>query len=163
MRNRVVYYRVRSVLRVLSVAFPCFALGLVGSPAFAQPSEQGQWQPPIGGTVDGDPNDGGDYGWEVIAKHGVLLSTGKVLVWNLPGTTAKLWNPADGAFTDVPADFADPDIPFLKCAGHAALSDGSLLAAGGGSNSADARDEVSIFRLTGPGEWEQATPMNHAR
>ena len=49
MSNRSVYCRAKSNLRVLCVAFPCVALGLVGSPAFGQPSVQGEWNPPIGG------------------------------------------------------------------------------------------------------------------
>jgi len=97
MRDRGVYCRVRSLLRVLSVALPCFASGLLSSPAFAQPSVQGQWVAPPGG----DPP---PYGWPVIAVDAALLSTGKVLVWEANSGDqhdAKLWNPADGNFTEV--------------------------------------------------------------
>lgn len=164
--NRVVTFQGRIwVRRTCCLGLVFCLVGLLSAPAMGQedPSIFGEWAEPPNGQPDNDPNDGGDYGWEVIAKDAILLSTGKVLVWDRPGTSAKLWNPADGSFTDVRADFAPPDIPFLHCAGHAFLGDGSLLAAGGGISSSDARDEVSIFRLSALDPWEQAQVMNHAR
>ncbi len=151
MRNRVVYYRVRPVLRVLSVAFPCFTLGLVGSPAFAQASVQGQWVPPP------DGKGGFDYPWALGARHAAVLSTGKVLVWEFAGSTAKLWNPLNGVFTDVPSIAPACELS-LHCPGHAFLMDGSLLLPGGLGTT-----ETRIFRLTGPGGWEVVNPMAHGR
>lgn len=162
MSNRSVYRRAKSILRVLCVAFPCFALGLVASPAFGQQeSVEGKWFPPIGGTNDGVPNneDGGDHGWPLAAIDAALLSTGQVLVW-AGGTNAWSWNPADGVSTPVNCDSCV--VPTLHCPGHAFLTDGSLLVAGGGDGGGvNAHKETRIFRVTGG--WEKATVMNYER
>ena len=100
---------------------PAFVVLALVAPSLGQPSSDGQWDPPPGG-----------YDWPLAAIHAVHLHTGDILVWDThfppsnPPQHPKLWNPADGAFTDVPTD-SD-----LFCAGHAALADGSILVAGGG-------------------------------
>lgn len=152
MRNRVVYYRVRPVLRVLSVAFPCLALGLVGSPAFAQVSGQGRWVAPPDGMG------GFDYAWSQGTQDAALLSTGKVLVWESAETTPKLWNPTDGVFTNVPCSAPVCTLD-LHCTGHALLTDGSLLATGGGHNPTT---ETRIFRLSA-NAWERGGDMFYGR
>ncbi len=154
MSNRSVYCRAKSILRVLCVAFPCFALGLVGSPAFGQQeSVEGKWFPPIGGTGDG-------YGWPLMAVDAALLSTGKVLLLEHLASSARLWNPVDGVFDDVPCS-APACRGSLHCPGHAFLTDGSHLAAGGGLPT-EAVNETRIFRLSA-NSWEQATPMTYGR
>ena len=89
----------------------------------------GKWDPPPRG-----------YEWQVIAMHAVHLSTGKILVWH-GGNSAKLWDPGDGGFTNVPnLDH------HLGCAGQTALADGSILAAGGGGEAPQtASKETSVF------------------
>ena len=155
MSSQVVYGRAMSILRVLCVASPCFALGLVGSPAFAQLNVQGEWVAPPGG----DPP---PYGWLLTARDAAPLSTGKVLVWaatNADPQDAKLWNPGDGSFTEVDCTVC---VGSLHCPGHAFMMDGSLLAAGGGGDTSEAHDETRIFRAVTE-QWEKVADMNHAR
>ncbi|MEE9129336.1 MAG: galactose oxidase-like domain-containing protein [Phycisphaerales bacterium] len=105
----------------------------------------GKWDPPPLG-----------YEWEVNAIHAVHLSTGKILVWP-NGNNAKLWDPGDGGFTDVPNEDHK-----LGCAGQTALADGSILAAGGGGELAQtASKKTSIFSLApiGPDPWEAVDEM----
>ena len=157
MSNRSVYCRAKSILRVLCVAFPCVALGLVGSPAFGQNESQfGKWEPPPAGLPDIDDDDGGHYGWPLVPIDAALLSTGKVLVWQHdPISSPRLWNPADGKFAAVPCNSC---VGTLHCPDHAFLVDGSLLVPGGGPPTTN---ETRIFRLTGA--WEQAAWMHIAR
>lgn len=156
MRNRGVLCRARSLLSALSVAFPCVALGLVGSPAFGQESQFGKWDPPPAGQRDKDDNDGGNYGWELITYSAALLSTGKVLVWQQLAPSAKLWNPANGKFAGAACDVCGGTQ--LYCSGHSFLKDGSLLVPGGLIST-----QTRIFRPTDPGGWEVVNPMAHGR
>jgi hypothetical protein len=62
----------------------------------------------------------------IVQVHLNLLVSGKVLSWGGPtGQPPYLWDPATGAFTEVPAPSN------LFCAGHGFLPDGRLLVAGG--------------------------------
>ena len=152
MSNRSVHCRVKSILRVLWFVFPFAGFAVGGSPAFGQNEGQfGKWEPPPAGQRDNDPNDGGDYGWELITYTAALLSTGKVLVWE-QFAPAKLWNPTDGLFTGAPCDCA-----VLYCSGHSFLKDGSLLVPGGLGTA-----QTRIFRPTDE-RWEVVNPMAHTR
>ena len=119
---------------------------VIAWPALGQDDVVGRWDPPEGG-----------YDWEVRAEHAVHLSTGKILVWP-NGNNAKLWDPGNGGFTDVPNEDHN-----LGCSGHTALANGSILAAGGGGEEpGTASEKTSVFSL-GPvplsGPWQAVDPM----
>lgn len=95
-----------------------------------------------------------------MAIDAALLSTGKVLLWQHSASSARLWNPVDGVFDDVPCS-APACRGSSHCPGHAFLTDGSLLANGGGLPT-DPLNETRIFRLS-TNKWEQATPMTYDR
>ncbi len=106
----------------------------------------GKWEEPPGG-----------YDWPLSAVHAAHLHTGKVLVWK-HGSSAKLWNPASGDFTDVPTGLP------IHCSGHVSLADGSILAAGG--QEGGAVDRTAIFNLLNvgiPGPWQEVADMNFVR
>ena len=116
----------------------------------AQDDVLGRWDPPEGG-----------YDWEVRAEHAVHLFTGKILVWP-NGINAKLWDPGNGGFTDVPNEDHK-----LGCSGHTALANGSILVAGGGGEEpGTASKKTSIFSL-GPvplsGPWKAVDEMFFTR
>src|ERR1051325_11488225 len=70
--------------------------------------------------------------WPAVAVHAHMLSNGKVLTWEF-GSTASVWNPADGLFTSTPNNFTD-----VLCSGHIFLADGRLLSLGGWDRSTGA-------------------------
>ncbi|MCZ6673503.1 MAG: DUF1929 domain-containing protein [Verrucomicrobia bacterium] len=106
------------------------------------PSAMGTWED--GGTVEKD-------GTSYRIAHGALLRTGKVLFieaaceWNNPTSETPIWNPETGDIT-IPVAPADN----LYCAGHAFLSDGTLLAVGGGGENGNPEGDPSTGLLFDP-------------
>ena len=108
----------------------------------------GRWEQPPGG-----------FAWPLEAMHAVHLSTGNILVWKKPVCdpfdNPRLWNPADGLFTEV--ELAEGMLT-VDCAGHAALADGSILVVGGGCGPANAHPQTAIFQRT-PTPWTTESNM----
>lgn len=111
-----------------------------------QPDQVGQWSSVIS--------------WPIVAVHGILMRTGKVLLWEDHSDDpngALVWNPGTGAFSSTPTNGIN-----LFCAGHCALSDGSILVDGGhigldvGINNATAFDP-------GTQTWTPLAGMAYAR
>jgi len=115
--------------------------------AQADPAEAGRWE--------------GPFDWPLVAIHMILLPTGEVLMWDGPpedgGGSARLWNPATGAFTSVPNDLTD-----LFCVGHAALADGRVLTLGGHVAAGVGVPDVNIFDPV-TRSWSSAAPMAFPR
>jgi hypothetical protein len=111
--------------------------------ASAAPADAGQW--------------GGVLNWGFQGKHMVALPTGKVLVWST-GDNARVWDPATGAFTPVPATFGD-----LHCAGQSTLADGRVIVVGG-QNGAP-HNGTSVTALFDPWSqtWTQGASMKYLR
>ncbi|MBY0373616.1 MAG: DUF1929 domain-containing protein, partial [Bryobacteraceae bacterium] len=100
----------------------------------SNPSVSGQWSPV--------------QNWPIVTVHGVLLHTGKVLIFDRPsaGPTARVWDPVTNTFTAVPNSTTD-----LFCAGHVSLADGRVLVVGGHGGGAPywGTADVNIFDPVG--------------
>lgn len=81
------------------------------------------------------------FAWPNVAVHLHLLPKGQVLAWGASGGP-QLWNPQTGVFT--PAPSADN----LFCAGHAFLTDGRLLIAGGHIATGRGLPDVNTYTLS---------------
>jgi hypothetical protein len=110
------------------------------------PALVGQWSAPVN--------------WPLVAVHAVLMRNGRVLVWDGEGSglgSQRVWDPATGAFTSVPA----PDNLF--CSSFLALADGRILTVGGHL----VVDHVGIpdanFFDPGTSTWSSAAPMSIGR
>lgn len=96
--------------------------------------------------------------------HAALLHTGRVLfISEAYGTGTVIWNPEDGdvttAFTLLDGPATGLGSQSITCAGHCFLSDGKLLAVGGGPTA------LATARKFNPAtqQWEPAGTMAHAR
>src|SRR5258705_828370 len=81
----------------------------------AMPDQVGQW-----GSV---------ISWPIVAVHGILMHTGKVLMWEDHTDDplgARFWDPGTGTFTSAPFGGAN-----LFCSGHCVTADGTVLVDGG--------------------------------
>ena len=106
----------------------------------------GQWSMPY----DTSMPDGTAY----HIAHAAVLRTGWVLF--LPESTTKttlLWDPSDEVNPQFEFMFNQPD-EYLFCSGHAFLSDGRLLVAGGGGGSPSSVNRAWKFDPV-PKTWEQ--------
>ncbi|HWL73988.1 MAG TPA: kelch repeat-containing protein, partial [Burkholderiaceae bacterium] len=113
------------------IRFVITAVGLLsalGSPnvIFAQSSVLGEWS--------------AVQEWPLEAIHATLLPTGKVMVWQTWTESVALWDPATGQFADADSPLHNP-----FCAGHAWLSDGRLLVAGGHINNSVGEHRANIY------------------
>lgn len=114
-----------------------------GTPCAPPPeATMGQWGPVIP--------------WPVVAVHGSLLPTGKVLSWGRGGVPY-LWDPA---FPDVFTAKWSPSNIF--CAGHALLPDGRLLVVGGHISDYRGLPNTNIFDPVTE-TWQVMPPMTRAR
>jgi hypothetical protein len=95
------------------------------------------------------------FSWPVVAVHLHLLPDGRVLSWGRIGDP-QLWDPATGLFTAVPS------ATHLFCAGHAFLSDGRLLVAGGHLSDNHGLPDANLFDSR-TGEWTRVASMAHGR
>jgi galactose oxidase len=112
------------------------------TPAFltATATASGQWTPP--------------FSWPIVAVHMMLLPGGRVLSIGRNGTP-QVWNPATGAFISVPSPAR------LFCAGHALLSDGRVLFAGGHISNNHGLPNITYF--LSPNTLTSGNPMAHGR
>jgi hypothetical protein len=94
--------------------------------------------------------------WPAVAINAHLLPTGKVMLWE-EGPILWLWDPATGAIST-------PALPAydLHCSGHAFLSDGRLLVAGGHIDVLVGFPNVSIYDPLG-NSWTRLPDMNAGR
>ncbi|HEU4646998.1 MAG TPA: galactose oxidase-like domain-containing protein [Burkholderiales bacterium] len=113
------------------------------SPPAVTTSQQplGQWSPVIDAPI--------------VQVHLNMLVSGKVLSFGLAGNP-HLWDPATGAFTEVPA----PSHVF--CAGHGFLPDGRLLVAGGHITHDHGTPDTNVFDPA-TGAWQALAPMARGR
>jgi hypothetical protein len=103
----------------------------------------GQWSPVIDAPI--------------VQVHLNLLVSGKVLSWGgANGLLTYLWDPATGAFTEVPA----PSNVF--CAGHGFLPDGRLFVAGGHISADQGTPDTNVFDPA-TGAWQALPPMARGR
>jgi hypothetical protein len=103
----------------------------------------GQWSPVIEAPI--------------VQVHLNLLVSGKVLSWGgANGLLTYLWDPATGAFTEVPA----PSNVF--CAGHGFLPDGRLFVAGGHISADQGTPDTNVFDPA-TGAWQALPPMARGR
>lgn len=132
------------------------------APQASEPLLASQQVPPIPESAAlTAPSDTGAWGpimdWGVQAKHMVMLSTGRVLVWST-GDNARVWDPITGTFTLSPATFGD-----LHCAGQTALADGRIIVVGGQAGSP--HDGTNITALFDPSTetWTRGQDMTDLR
>ena len=96
--------------------------------------------------------------WPIVPLHIHLLPTGKVLGWGkyedggvagTHGSIPRLWDPATGQFSAIPAD------TMLFCSGHTLMADGRLMVSGGHKDDDVGIDVTNIFDPTPQGgSWE---------
>ncbi len=119
-------------------------LVLIGTVAFAQPSQLGQWSEVIE--------------WPDNGTHFILLPTGEVLSWNeFTPSRMNLWNPVTGARSE-----AEHPGYNVFCAGHALLSDGRLLVSGGHRDSNQGLPHATIYDPFAD-RWTRLPDMNAGR
>ena len=141
----------KSSSAALAVGLALAAAGPLASPACGQGlGATGLWKNPP--RSSGAPL---GYDWPLRAEFAVHLPNGQILVWKNPNT-AQLWNPVNGRFTPVPANGAA-----AACSGHAALADGSVLVAGGGSPTTGS-NKAAIVDAAGKA-WQPVAPMAFGR
>lgn len=130
------------MVRLLAV---CVAASLVGALPACEPADDvgGAWGPVL------------DWGFQ--AKHAAVLGDGTVLLWST-GENARVWDPATGAFTPVPATFGD-----LHCAGQATLADGRVIVTGGQMGATHVGIPVTAIFDPATRTWTNARPMGRSR
>jgi galactose oxidase len=121
-------------------AVPCVPAPPAPASLAAASTESGQWFQP--------------FDWPIVAVHMMLLPSGRVLSIGRTGTP-QVWNPATRAFTSVPSP------AWLFCAGHALLSDGRVLLAGGHISADHGLPNITFF--SGTNGWTSGTPMARGR
>jgi galactose oxidase-like protein len=99
-------------------------------------AETGEWSQP--------------FDWPIVPIHMILLPSGRVLAVGRT-RSPQVWDPATGAFTPVPSPAN------LFCAGHALLSDGQVLVAGG--HISDGRGLPNMTLFSDANGWTSTTPM----
>jgi hypothetical protein len=95
------------------------------------------------------------FAWPVVAVHLHLLPDGRVLSWGRGGEP-QIWDPSTGIFTPAVSPSK------LFCSGHAFLSDGRLLVAGGHISDDHGLPDANLFDPVSA-QWSQAEPMRRGR
>jgi galactose oxidase len=138
------------------------ALGMVSEPTESPigSPEQGSWSP-LSHLVD-------DSGRGVTPIHSILLPSGLVLIFARTHGTAFLLNPDDADSTITLDTMAVPTKQShdgLLCAGHAPLSDGRLLVAGGERTRREQETGLDYALLLDPNErtWTRIVPDMRGR
>ena len=110
----------------------------------AQPDVVGQWS-----TVTS---------WPVNNINIIMLPNGKYLLWpRNGGTQARVWDPGNNSFTQVPLPTMN-----LFCAGHSFLADGRLLVTGGHIQDGFGEKKTHIFDYR-DNSWIRVADMNDGR
>ena len=115
---------------------------ILSSSAIAQNNVVGEWSPVMT--------------WPYEAIHAHVLSTGKVLFWTR-ADHSQFWDPANNTITSAAGSGAN-----IFCSGHAFLSDGKLLVAGGHVSSWVGLPSAYIYSQFN-GTWTQLPDMNNGR
>jgi hypothetical protein len=104
----------------------------------------------------------GPFDMPIVAVHMMLLPNGRVLSIGRTGTP-QVWNPACG--TGLECFTATPSPPaWLFCAGHALLSDGRVLVAGGHIKDRFGLPNITLFTGSGTsGTWASSMKMARGR
>jgi hypothetical protein len=148
--ERMIETRTKGTVQILLDGRPLVARANGGVPCTPAPpasallvaagTDAGEWSAP--------------FSWPIVAVHMMLLPGGRVLSIGRMGTP-QVWNPATGAFTSVPSP------AWLFCAGHALLSDGRVLLAGGHISADHGLPNITFF--SGTNGWTSGTPMARGR
>ena len=98
----------------------------------------------------------------IVALHLALMKNGKMLMWDGPssgGVNARIWDPISGSLATTPNTQTN-----LFCAGHVALSDGTILTLGGDDSSSGTLGtrDVHAFDPTSS-SWTSRAPMTRLR
>jgi uncharacterized repeat protein (TIGR01451 family) len=101
----------------------------------------------------------GPYSWPLVSVHGILLPTGKVLLYDDHTTTAgvQVWDPVTGALTARPYNANN-----LFCSGHTLLPDGRVFVAGGHITAYVGIPDTTIFDPATE-TWTAGPDMSQAR
>jgi hypothetical protein len=101
----------------------------------------------------------GPFSWPLVSVHGILMPTGKVLLYDDHTTSAgvQVWNPATGSLASRPYNANN-----LFCSGHTLLPDGRVLAAGGHVNAYVGIPDTTIFDPATE-TWSAAADMAQPR
>jgi PKD repeat protein len=142
-RGVVVLYRDdQAVARRRNQGVPCGPSAISASvSALGTPETAGEWAAP--------------FPWPVVGLHLSLLPNGRVLSWGSAGTP-QVWDPTTEKFASVPSPSN------LFCSGHAFLSDGRLLVAGGHISNDHGLPDINLF-APGSQDWSSSTPMLRGR
>ena len=107
-------------------------------------ASMGKWDAPIS--------------WPAVAIHTHLLPDGRVMTWGRMDHPPVLWDPA------APASFGSTARPVdLFCSGHAFLSDGKLLVAGGHSGTDNQGIKSSEYFDFATNAWSPGANMQNGR
>jgi Domain of unknown function (DUF1929)/Divergent InlB B-repeat domain/Galactose oxidase, central domain len=143
----------RTTSVALLVVFFLVTLGLGPASASPDPAQVGSWSDPM------------PLG--VVGVHAALLSTGKVIYYELPGSTlghARVFDPLTGVSTE-----ADPNLDWsVFCSGIATLPDGRLFSTGGepprtSANPVGTGVENDAFFDPATQTWSGGPPMAYPR
>jgi galactose oxidase len=123
-------------------AIPCGPAALSASvTAVGTPATVGKWTAP--------------FHWPIIGLHTHMLRNGKVLSWGKFGDSY-VWDPATGSFTAVST------LSWIFCSGHAFLSDGRLLVAGGHISDDHGLPDANLFNPSTM-TWSKGPAMRKGR
>jgi galactose oxidase len=95
------------------------------------------------------------FSWPIVAVHLHLLKNGRALVWGKFGEPY-VFNPSNGSFVAVPVG------AWIFCAGHAFLSNGRLLVAGGHIADGLGLPDTHVFDASTQ-TWQAMAPMQRGR
>ena len=96
--------------------------------------------------------------WPLVTVHASVLPNGSILVWDgwEHQALARVWNPANQTFTDV------PNVSGIFCSGHSFMADGRLLVSGGHAGGEIGIKDTYIFDFTA-NTWTRAPDMHFDR
>jgi hypothetical protein len=101
----------------------------------------------------------GIMNWPLVAVHGALLYSGKILLfdaWEFGNTAAKVWDPVTNSFLNATISSQ------IFCAAHSALADGRQLVVGGHNGGEVGIRDTNIFDPAN-NSWQATDDMQFAR